>query len=611
MNQKIQHLQELLTKPQSDHERVQTLCALAYALRNNDTKRALTILAEARAITLRGAGNARYREGSVETDFTQGVCETCAANFDEALTLLFRALQHAQDEEFRLLEARILRWIGISYVRISMHTTALEYLSKSRSISEGLGDTFHEAQCWNNIGDVYFGLRDFKAALGYYRESLRGLESHNDPEQQGIVLYSIASAYTQMKEYRRALLYHQQSLAIRRELNDVTGIGTSMAGMSDVYAEQGQFDKALEMLFQVSDMALEGENRMGMGWSNWSIGALYLRCGKSGKAIEYLRRALEIVGELRLSNVALEVHKSLSECYKQTGEIEQAFFHFEQYHAMREDIALQDNKQAIRYLQRGFEMDKARQDAEIYRLRNVELARLNQQNEQLLLNVLPSAIAARLKNGETTIADKFNDVTVLFADIAGFTALSAAIKPEEIVALLDNIFSDFDAIANTYGLEKIKTIGDCYMLVGGLPEPSGDHAVRVAQAALQLQKTIKRLSETLNIGLEIRIGIHTGAVVAGVIGKRKFTYDLWGDTVNTASRMESHSEPGKIHVTTEVYQRLSFASEGQSLVIGHSSLVGRAPNDHFVFEERGEIDVKGKGLMRTWFLTGALPQSSV
>jgi guanylate cyclase len=199
-------------------------------------------------------------------------------------------------------------------------------------------------------------------------------------------------------------------------------------------------------------------------------------------------------------------------------------------------------------------------------------------SDRLLLNVLPKPIAARLKKEERTIADRFTGVTVLFADIVGFTPLSAKMEPEELVHLLDEIFSAFDAIADEHGLEKIKTIGDCYMAACGLPTVRADHAKRVARAALAMRDHLAELATTRGWGVSMRIGLHTGHVVAGVIGKRKFTYDLWGDTVNTASRMESHGAPNRVHVSDETARALEGA---------------------FELEERGVVNVKGKGELRT------------
>jgi adenylate cyclase len=201
--------------------------------------------------------------------------------------------------------------------------------------------------------------------------------------------------------------------------------------------------------------------------------------------------------------------------------------------------------------------------------------------ERLLLNILPESIAKRLEKDQETIADSFEEATVLFADIVNFTNLSSEISPTELVNLLNEIFSRFDRLVERYGLEKIKTIGDSYMVVGGLPLPRVDHVEAVADFALAMQREIQEFNAEKSQSFSMRIGINTGPVVAGVIGLKKFIYDLWGDTVNTASRMESHGIPGSIQVSSSTYERLK---------------------DKYVFQERGVIYVKGKGEMTTYLL---------
>nr|WP_224411773.1 adenylate/guanylate cyclase domain-containing protein [Oscillatoria salina] len=214
---------------------------------------------------------------------------------------------------------------------------------------------------------------------------------------------------------------------------------------------------------------------------------------------------------------------------------------------------------------------------------NQELALQREKSEQLLLNILPEIIAEQLKQGKSYIADGFAETTILFADLVGFTQISAQISPVQLVNLLNEIFSLFDRLTENYNLEKIKTIGDAYMVVGGLPTPRSDHAEAVAEMAIAMQAEIAQFNARHNFNLSIRIGINTGQVVAGVIGKKKFSYDLWGDAVNTASRMESHGIPGKIQVTATTYEKLK---------------------DRYHFVCRGAIDIKGKGNMITYLLMG-------
>ncbi len=212
-----------------------------------------------------------------------------------------------------------------------------------------------------------------------------------------------------------------------------------------------------------------------------------------------------------------------------------------------------------------------------------ELAIERDKTEKLLLNILPELIANRLKQEPSAIAESFEEVSILFADIVGFTPLSSRLLPIDLVNLLNQIFSEFDALADELGLEKIKTIGDAYMVVAGLPVPRADHAEAIAKMALLMQSTIHKLQQKQGEAIEVRIGINTGSVVAGVIGTKKFSYDLWGDAVNIASRMESSGIPGKIQVTETIYQRLK---------------------DLYQFEPRGLITVKGRGELMTYWLVG-------
>ena len=214
---------------------------------------------------------------------------------------------------------------------------------------------------------------------------------------------------------------------------------------------------------------------------------------------------------------------------------------------------------------------------------HLALDHLYRENQRLLLNVLPAPIAEKLKKQTGIIAERFDDVSVLFADIVGFTQLSARLTPAELLELLNSVFSRFDELAGQHKLEKIKTIGDAYMVAGGLPEPHPDHLGAMAALGLTMLEAVAKVQlASGNLGL--RVGLHVGTVTAGVIGIRKFIYDVWGDTVNTASRLESHGAAGRVHVSDAVFQRLQ----------------GR-----FTFEPRGTVELKGRGPMTTYFLNGA------
>ena len=216
-----------------------------------------------------------------------------------------------------------------------------------------------------------------------------------------------------------------------------------------------------------------------------------------------------------------------------------------------------------------------------------ELAAAHATSERLLLNVLPESVAERLKDGETTIADGYDDATVLFADLVGFTPLAASLSPAETVGLLDRLFSAFDQLAERHGLEKIKTIGDAYMVVGGVPVAGSDHPERAVAMGLDMLDAVGDLAAAVGRPLDLRIGIHTGPLVAGVIGTRKFIYDLWGDTVNIASRLESHGIPGAIQMSEATWSRVHGTIEARSR--GPIDLKGRGSVEAFVIERRAGV----------------------
>jgi adenylate cyclase len=228
-------------------------------------------------------------------------------------------------------------------------------------------------------------------------------------------------------------------------------------------------------------------------------------------------------------------------------------------------------------LEKKWLRDRARKHLE-------ELHSEKQRSETLLLNILPQNIVSRMRNGEKIIADRYPEATILFCDLVGFTPLAAELPPHEVLEILSTVFSRFDRAVGEHGLEKIKTIGDAYMVAGGLPEPLPNHTKRAAKLALEMLTIVMELRDTLHINLKVRIGLHAGPVVAGVIGAHKFVYDVWGDTVNTASRMETAGATGRIHISSEAR---------------------RALGDAFHVEPRGQLRIKGKGMMETYFLLGA------
>ena len=258
---------------------------------------------------------------------------------------------------------------------------------------------------------------------------------------------------------------------------------------------------------------------------------------------------------------------------------------------MTDDDIERENRTLHKKLARS---EKKMQSLEILQAQNANLLRAlmadldtqRAESERLLLNILPEPVAQRLKTEPGVIADRYESASVLFADIVGFTPLSETLSAEEMVEWLNEVYSEFDALVQKHGVEKIRTIGDGYMVAAGVPFPRDDHAAALARLALDIKAYFEALPPVHGHTANFRIGINSGSVVAGVIGTHKFQYDLWGDAVNTAARMESHGVPGRIQVTPATYELIK---------------------DQFTCEARGSIEVKGKGEMETWFVVGKAP----
>ena len=245
---------------------------------------------------------------------------------------------------------------------------------------------------------------------------------------------------------------------------------------------------------------------------------------------------------------------------------------------------------AVDFITKPFEFQeviaRVRTQLELKRTRD-ELERLHQKTEALLLNMLPRSVAVRLRDGDRQVVERFDDVTILFCDLVGFTPMAARMEPDQLVALLNDVFSEIDCLAGKYGLEKIKTIGDTYMAAAGVPDPMLNHAGAVADFALELRARLSKVEHQWERPIRIRIGIHSGPVVAGIIGSKKFAYDLWGDTVNTASHLESSGSSSQIHVSAATRNLLT---------------------DSYQFEPCGQVEIKGKGKMETYSLIRKLGQ---
>ncbi|MBK9249538.1 MAG: tetratricopeptide repeat protein [Ignavibacteria bacterium] len=469
---------------------------------------------------------------------------------------------------------------------------AFEYFAKALAAHEELGNKADATNVTGNIGIVHYNMRDYSRALEYFAKVLTAFEELGKKAAAALANGNIGHVYNNMADYPRALEYYAKALVAFEELGMKADAVTITGGIGGVHYSMGDYTRAMEYFASTLGAFEKLGMRIDAARVTGNIGSAYANKEFDGydaaMAEKILLKSLAMIEEIGAKRHAYEVHKNLAVLYEQQKRWKKHSFHFKKYHEIYLEVQSEEATQKAQLMEHRRKVEEASRD------RQIKLARFQEQ-EKILHNILPSKIAERMVAGEKTIADSYQSVSVLFADIVGFTKLSQRITPEELVAGLDSIFNTFDHLSDKYGCEKIKTIGDCYMVVSGLPDPAEDHAIRLGSLALEMIDAIQELPSMVeDVKVNMRIGLHSGSVVAGIIGKNKYAYDLWGDAVNTASRMESHGEPGKIHVSEEFMRALSLSSPTSTM----------SPMS-LHFQERGEMEIKGKGMMKTYFLEKA------
>lgn len=478
--------------------------------------------------------------------------------------------------------------IGNVYWNLSNYQSAMEYYGKSLTITQEIGNKEGIASNLNNIGNLYWKLQEYPLALDYHLRALAIDEELGRKEGIASNLTNIGGIYYYLGNIPLSLEYHIKSLAMYKELGRKDGVAKNLSNLGSLYKEIGEFPAALKCLYESLALHEELGMREGVAMIYHNIAALYYDEKYQGydvvKSEEYFLKAISINEELGIKQHLYENHQILAKLYHHEKRWEEAYEHYQKFHEIEKEVQSDEVKKM------ASNFDFERQTAERERAFAVERARA-QATDQILANILPLNITERLIKGEKKIADTHSSVSVLFIDIVNFTQIASKLRADELIDLLDIVFTRFDTICKKYGLEKIKTIGDAYMAVCGAPVAYENHAERTMDAAFEMLEDfeIKQIF-SIPINLGFRIGLHSGSVVAGIIGENKYSYDLWGDAVNTASRMESHGEEDKIHVSEDFVKSLL-----QELGNPWDSSGIR------VFE-RGEMEIKGKGIMKTYFL---------
>ncbi|MBS1561635.1 MAG: tetratricopeptide repeat protein [Bacteroidetes bacterium] len=517
--------------------------------------------------------------------------------YASAIDAYDRALDLFTQAENILGVAIVLGNKGVALRKIMEIPGALEVYDRSLEIYETLGDKRGAGGVLGSIGNLYLDLHEDARAQDYFTRALSCFEDAGHESGVAVMLGNLGLVLKQVNDLVGAEDAYRRSIDMCERLHLSDHACRTRVNLGEIYQLQGRYDEALELYSTGVDALTELGIVHEVANTRARIGSIYLDERYVGRSLEraeeMLLLALDAAAGIDGRPAAINVYGMLSKVYRQTERWKECLESTERAHALQELLSGERSTQEAERLEHRRTLQNAERD------RQVKLARYQEQ-ERILNNILPSMIAERILHGSTMIADRFERVTVFFSDIVGFTPLSASIPPEQLVTALNTVFTVFDGLAREHGLEKIKTIGDAYMAVAGVPEVCEDHADRAAQFALDVLAAMPGIRERTGLAIDVRIGLHSGPAVAGVIGENKLAYDLWGDTVNIASRMESFGAAGHVHVSD------SFAEELRAQYAGKGVDITRQNNpSSMLLLQRGEFDIKGKGRMATWFLQRA------
>jgi adenylate cyclase len=474
--------------------------------------------------------------------------------------------------------------IGIVYKSWGKYDAATEYFEEALKIDRSLGKTKEIPKRLNNIGLTYNLRKEYDKALNIFMEALNLSIDDNNKELIASVYSNMGSSYMNLKQYSEAIRYQELALEIYEESGNQSNMATVLASLSDIYKQKGDYNHAMSLLSRSTNISEEINMRNQSKKNYLAYSELYTAMGNFSEALNYYKKYVALKDTLYTE----EIHKQIAgfevryETEKKDNEIT----------LLKQNQEIQDlsikKERIVRNSLIGLMALILILAGVIYwslqqkRIKNRVIASEKAKSDQLLQNILPASIAHDLKEKGKTEPKLYENVTVCFTDMVGFTEMAALMKPKKLIDELNNIFTAFDDIVGRHQCERIKTIGDSYMAVCGLPGENSNHAENIIRAAVEMVHYIERKNMESDVEWQMRVGVHSGSVIAGVVGTRKYLYDVFGDTINTASRLESASEPMRINISESTYDLVK---------------------DIFKFESRGQFDVKGKGRISMYFLT--------
>jgi class 3 adenylate cyclase len=482
--------------------------------------------------------------------------------------------------------------IGTLLFHMGNDKEAISRQYQALDIFTELEDKLRISMCQQNIALVYQRQGHYLMALELYVDSMRVAEELGNKQRIIELKNNIGTVLLKLDKLEEATTYFQDCLSICETESNKKGILTSLINLAVIDQKTGDYKKAIEKMKLGISMVNDSEDPIDMMKMMNSIGTSYTALGQYVEAEYFLTESLKRAEKNQNKDQLDEIYIDLSALYEAKGDYHQALDYYRKYSELKLEINSTETNTVIHELRTRYEVEAKQKEAEIHKLKNIELKEAlddltlaKAKSDELLLNILPADIAEEIKSKGKVQAQHYDLAAVLFMDVRNFTLHSQSLSPEELVSQIDTYFSLIDSLLSGFKVEKIKTIGDAYLCAAGVPIPDAGCTESLVRAAIHIRDEIAKWNKIRQnnheFTFEFRFGIHAGPLVAGVVGKKKFEYDIWGDTVNTAARMEQHGEPGKINISGEVYELIK---------------------DKFECSYRGKIEAKNKGLIDMYFV---------
>jgi len=615
----------VLEQSKEDSLKVQTLLSLAALYYRSEPDQAIDYADQARTL----AESIKDKKGLAYAYKSRGMGHYFKGNYREALNDWELSLNTFKEINYLLGVSNMLNNLGAVYYNYGDNKTGIEYYLESLKVSEEIGDSLRIATALVNIGAVYYSKENtHDLALEYYSRALPMSEALGDYDAIGTSAVNMGQIYLDNKDGDKAQNYFTKALNAYQQTEN-GNVAYAMLSLGRVYTLRKEYDVAIEYQRGAYDLAASNNSKLEMAQAMLSLADTYDEMGEVQLSIESYTHVQELSEEIGASYVLKDSYNGLASAYSKVPDYPNAYKYQLYYNEIKDTLYNAEMDQAIKDFTLIYDGEKQRGQIDLL-IKDKELSELaiqrqkmqrnavsitgalilllalgllsrfhyvrktkriieheKDRSDQLLLNVLPAETAEELKEKGSATPKHYDTVTVLFTDFKGFTRIAEQLTPEALVAELDYCFHAFDKIIDKHNIEKIKTIGDAYMCAGGIPVANTSNPADVVKAGLEIREFMDQLKiQKESQGedcWELRIGIHTGPIIAGVVGKNKFAYDIWGDTVNLASRMESSGIPGKVNISGSTYKLIQ--------------------ND-FKCTFRGQIEAKNKGEIEMYIVEG-------